>query len=130
MSTEQLDEAIQPFSSDDEDNMSENSDYEDTLEGNNCSLLFNEAIYVITVNEKPKCFTKTEEDAKKMMWEVARKLYVTHPSYKTFLVKTGPNTMEVEERYKWFVMSHRQTAYYLKYHKIPRIIPNENENEK
>jgi len=77
--------------------------------------------YVLSINERPKYYVKTAEEADICMWHVARCLCKLDPDYTTRYVRVGRNALNIERECNWYVISYPEIVHRLRYHKVEGV---------
>lgn len=104
---------------------SNESDYDNSISINDDSSNYVEdsEVYVITVNDVPKCYTYSLHNARTTMWKVARIIRNKNPLYKTIISEITLDNIEIVGHYNFAIVSVDQIVSSLRIHKIGRLLP-------
>ena len=122
-----IDENDSSKGSDDVDeSASEHSEYESSNESDyddSSNYVEDSEVYVITVNDVPKCYTYSLHNARTTMWKVARIIRNKNPLYKTIISEITLDNIEIVGHYNFAIVSVDQIVSSLRIHKIGRLLP-------
>ena len=109
---------------------SDNEDEDDEVDCETVVVVPDSEMYVISVNDKPHYYVRTQDEADLCMWHVARNLVNLSPNFTTRYVKVGINELHIERQCNWYVMSYAETIHRLSYCAIYGINTSQSEKEK
>ena len=77
--------------------------------------------YVILVNDRPRFYTSTEEEAIETIWKLINYVRRLHPDWKYYTVRAEENELHLTRTYNFWITQYEEIVYYFRWQKIEQI---------
>jgi hypothetical protein len=78
-------------------------------------------LHVILVDDHPRYYAKTVEEARSKIWDIVKVIAEIHPDWKYYTVQVSENEYQITRVYKWWVMQYEQIYRTLRIEPISQI---------
>jgi hypothetical protein len=78
--------------------------------------------YVISINERPRFYVRTKDQAVAKIERIAEYLTDAHPDYNFYLNQVTENVWQMTRSYRWFLISYEEVYRTIRYDKVVDIV--------
>lgn len=99
----------------------EASDAEDEVKQQSWRQVPESELHVILVNDKPRFYSKTAEEARNKIWEIVNFVTELHPDWKYYTVQVSENEYQITRVYNWWVTQYEEVYKTLRIEKVVQL---------
>lgn len=86
---------------------------------------FKNPVYVISVNEVPKLYTETVEEAREEMHNIAKNMSSMYDGYNEYIYEVDPDTIHIFEQNRMYLISYESLTTVIKVNKVSHVLKTE-----